>query len=630
MTRHGRTGEPARLRVAVPPTARPLMIFDGECAFCRLWIDRWSSMTGDRVDYAASQDVAARFPEIPPEVFARSVVLVDTTGEARTGAEAVLTALDSTRSGRLALGIYRHAPGVAMLAEMLYRIVASNRRSTSRVTRLLWGPTVLRPTYDVARCLYLRAIGLVYLVAFVSLWTQIDGLIGSRGILPVGEWLDAVARQAGPERFWHLPTLGWIDPSDTFLHVQCGAGALLAACVLAGWLPAFCLAICWALYLSLTVAGSTFLGFQWDNLLLEAGFLAVLIAPMRRRCRLGCAPGPPRLAVVLIQFLAFRLVFSSGVMKLASGDPVWRDLTALTYHYQTQCLPPWTAWYAHHLPLWAQKLSCAGMFAIELGAPWLIAAPRRLRHLGAALLVMLQLAILVTGNYGFFNLLSLALCLMLLDDTVWPVAWRHQPAEPGRGPRRRPAGWPLIALASVILVIATVRLAQAFRTPIRWPAPVAWLDRTVAPLRTVNRYGLFSDMTTTRNEIVVEGSRDAVTWLPYEFRWKPGDPDARPRFTTPHMPRLDWQMWFAALGDCRDNPWFQLFMRRLLEGSPPVTSLLARDPFAGSPPLQVRAILYEYEFTGGGEAGTAQAATSWWRRRRLGVYCPALPRSTRG
>lgn len=610
----------SRFRVAAPPAERPLLIFDGDCNFCRLWVNRWLARTAGRVDYAPSQEMAARFPEIPPKVFARSVIFIDTDGEACCGAQAVFRALALTRAGAWPLWLYHHAPGVAGAAEILYAFVASRRTLFSRITRLVWGQNVMPPSYGVARCLFLRLMAVVYLIAFVSLWVQIDGLIGSRGILPVASWVEAGTRSLSVERYWEYPTLCWLNSSDMFLHLQCGAGALLALAALAGLAPAPCFAILWALYLSLTIACREFLGFQWDNLLLEAGFLSILLSPLVWRCRLACETSPARTPLVLVHWLVFRLMFSSGVVKLSSGDPTWRDLTALTFHYQTQCLPPWTAWYAHHMPVWAHKLSCALMFGVELGAPFLILAPRRLRHLGAGALIGLQLIVMATGNYGFFNLLSIALCLTLLDDTFWPLRWRASTA-PGGPVVRRWSRWITVPLAAVIFTVGAVRQGEAFRTEIEWPAPISGLVDLVSPFRSVNWYGLFSIMTTTREEIIVEGSDDGTTWLAYEFKWKPGDATRRPAFVTPHMPRLDWEMWFAALTDYRSAPWFTRFLGRLLEGSPQVLALLDRNPFPNAPPRYVRAVLYDYVFT---EPSERRDSGAWWKRRFVRDYAPAL------
>jgi len=339
-------------------------------------------------------------------------------------------------------------------------------------------------------------------------------------------------------------------------------------------------------------------------------------------------------------------------VKLLSGDPTWRNLTALTFHYQTQPLPTWIGWYSQQLPVWFQKLSCAIMFGIELGAPFLIFTPRRLRFLGAALLAGLQVLILLTGNYTFFNWLTLALCLLLLDDFalamivprklsgLFPVnqscgcelsnGGAHGVTRPASSMVGRailcPPGlrWPrplLVVIAVVILSASSFTLAVTLgcRSPLL--APFGWVAGQLAPLRSVNNYGLFAVMTTQRNEIIVEGSNDGAIWLAYEFRYKPGDVTRRPSFVAPFQPRLDWQMWFAALGDYQQNPWFGNFCERLLQGSPDVLALLDKNPFPDKPPHFIRAEFYNYHFTNFAER---RATGAWWKRESIGEYLPSV------
>jgi hypothetical protein len=400
---------------------------------------------------------------------------------------------------------------------------------------------------------------------------------------------------------------------------------VLGFLLLAGIAPILTLLGCWALYLSLANVCRDFLWFQWDSLLLETGFLAIFLAPWREISRPGTDPPPARSALWLMRWLLFRLMFSSAVVKIASGDPSWRGLTALQYHYETQCLPPWTAWYAHHLPAWFQRWSAIGMFAIEGIAPFLIFAPRRLRMLGGLGLALLQVLILLTGNYSFFNLLTLALIVLLLDDAVWPLSWRGRAAGSNPLPLHarggRWPGWVTGTATAALFTLSLVPLLGALRVP---PARLGLLlavEQAVAPLRIVNGYGLFAVMTTSRPEIIVEGSAEGRIWQPYEFRYKPGDPLRRPPFVAPHQPRLDWQMWFAALGDYRSSPWYLSFCRRLLEGSRPVLGLLANNPFPTSPPRYVRGVVYDYHFT---DAATRRATGAWWRREERGAFGPVL------
>ncbi len=500
--------------------------------------------------------------------------------------------------------------------------------------RLDRGLDRLAGRYRLAGWLFLRLLGAVYLVAFASLWVQVDGLLGSRGILPAVRYLATATRMLGPERYRLLPTLFWLGSGDGALHAACAAGVVLSLLVLAGVVEVPALAGLWVLYLSLVTVGRDFLSFQWDALLLETGALAVFLPRpswRARRTPLARARPPRPLALLLLWWLLFRLMFSSGAVKLASGDAAWRSLDALKYHYQTQPLPSWIGWFADQLPGGFQVASAVVMFVIELVVPWLILGTRRSRRIAFVPLVALQLLIAATGNYGFFNLLTVALCLLLLDDAVWSrlgrwgrrLAGRLGPPEDGAAPGRRAWGrWVAAPFVAVVLLVSLVEVTGATGLPSPWPRPVYALRRAISPLRSVNGYGLFAVMTTERPEIVVEGSDDGTTWRAYGFRWKPGPLDRRPRFCEPHMPRLDWQMWFAALGGnpARD-PWFVAFLTRLAEGSPPVLGLLAENPFPDAPPRFLRARLYDYRFT---DLETLRNTGRWWRREDLGPYLQAV------
>jgi predicted DCC family thiol-disulfide oxidoreductase YuxK len=610
-------------RVAHPPE-RPLAIFDGDCGFCRAWIARWRTLTGPGVDYAASQEVAGRFPEIPAEAFARAFQLVLPDGRLLEGAEAVFATLAEKPGGGLLAGAYARVPGFAPIAELAYRAIASHRPAATALTRFLWGRSVAKPTYLGASALFTRLLGLTYLVAFVSLWVQVDGLVGEHGILPIGRYLDWVGGQTGTERYWLLPTLCWISSSDAFLHGLCGAGALAGLCLAAGFLPAVSAAAAWALYLSVAIAGQVFLEFQWDFLLLEAGLLAIfLVSPRKLRFGSGLAASP--VALWLLRWLLFRLMFSSGWVKLASGDSNWRNLSALRFHYETQPLPPWTAWFMHQMPASFQTASALFLFFVELAVPILYFAPRRLRVLACAMTVLLQALIAATGNFAFFNLLAVALAVLLLDDESLPRRWRRA----ARSPAAEARSWPrpvLAGVAAIALFASSIEFAASLDRSLALPRPVVAAVRRLGVLRSFNGYGLFMVMTTDRPEIVVEGSVDGADWRPYEFRWKPGNPERRPRFVAPHQPRLDWQMWFAALGGYSDNLWVGAFLEGLLEGRPEVVALLARNAFPDGPPRYVRAVLYDYRFTDAGERARTGA---WWRRRLLGLYCPVVERPER-
>jgi hypothetical protein len=380
-----------------------------------------------------------------------------------------------------------------------------------------------------------------------------------------------------------------------------------------------CLALLWLFYLSLVAASPIFLNYQWDSLLLESGLLAILLTPWGLRLgRAGDAPWP--FSIWLVRWLVFRLMFLSGVVKLTSGDPVWHDWKALEYHYQTQPIPAWSSWYMHQMPPWFQSLSVGIMFYAELVAPFLIFGPRRLRWVGFVTLVLLQVLIATTGNYGFFNFLAVVLCLSLLDDRDWNSLARQRPVITHHSswswPRRILVG----GVGGLLIAVTAAQTMEAVWPSVGVPVPVQMVAEWLEPLRSANPYGLFRVMTTKRPEITVEGSDDGETWKPYRFRWKPDELDRAPRFAILHLPRLDWQMWFAALaGHCGSVPWFLRFERRLLAGTPEVLGLLRENPFPDHPPRFIRARLALYSFT-------RRGSKDWWQCDELGLFCPEVAR----
>ena len=477
--------------------------------------------------------------------------------------------------------------------------------------------------FQLSRWVFLRLIGVTYLLAFASLIPQIIGLVGVDGLLPATQYLERAKEFYGTDAYMLLPTLGWISASDAVLLGLCWGGVALSAVAILGIAPMLAFWFLWILYLSLTVLGQTFLSFQWDVLLLEAGLLASLYAPLGWWPALGKdgrAPVPVRW---LLWLLLFKLMFLSGITKLVSGDETWRGLTALTFHYQTQPLPTWTSWYAHHLPAWLHTAATAVMFVIELVVPFLVLAPtrfRRTRATACGLLLLLQLGIAATGNYGVFNLLTAVLCLVLLDDQhfrwLLPKSVGQKASTDSPTEEPRPWRWGVTAVAIPIGVISMVTVwhGTTYASPHPgWSNDLVGLSRS---LRSINSYGLFRTMTTERPELIVEGSMDGATWEEYSFRWKPGDLSRSPRFVQPHMPRLDWQMWFAALDPYGSRPWLNPMLDGLLENSQTVLGLMdqAGNPFPDDPPRYVRLMQYRYEFTTPDER---LETGNWWRRELI-------------
>lgn len=631
------------LHVSNPPP-KPLLIWDGDCDFCRLWIERWRETTAGEVDYLTSQEAADRFREIPTEDFNRSIVLIQPDGIVIFGAQAVYRSLAYRRSREWLAWSYDHLPGFAGVSESAYGLIARHRKFASAITRLLWGKDVRRPTYLWARLWFLRALGAIYFIAFVSLWVQVDGLIGSNGMSPVNQFLSAARSQLGPDVYTVLPTLCWLGSSDTSLHFLCGCGVLCSLLLIFDIAPALSLVALFALYLSLTTAGQVFFSFQWDVLLLETGFLSIFFAPWRlwpsrrssRGSTLSAAAPVSRVGLFLLKLLLFKLMLMSGVVKLTSGDDSWWRLTALDYHYWSQPLPTVFGWWADKSPEWFKHFSVAFCLVVEIIVPFFIWAPRRLRLIAAGLLIFLQLVIAITGNYCFFNLLTIALCLLLIDDSTvrkkrlaicaQSIGAPGLPAEASAKAGACALPQRLCAYAGIIVLIVTLPINawlifSAFKPLSQPPSPLASLYERLEAFHIVNGYGLFRVMTTDRREIILEGSADGIDWLPYEFKWKPGDVKRAPGWCAPHQPRLDWQMWFAALGTPRENPWFVALIYRLLQGSPQVGGLLANNPFPDKPPRYIRAMFYRYRFT---TVDELRHTGAWWKREELREYLPAL------
>ena len=508
----------------------------------------------------------------------------------------------------------------------------------------------LRPaTYLFSSWLFLKLIGAVSLIAFISYWVQANGLIGEQGILPYTELLQNVDRHwqendPGISKFWLFPTLLWLNQSAGALTVLFIVGVVASSLLIVGLATPLAAITIWITYLSLITVGGVFLSFQWDILLLETLFLTIFFSPLRWLDRLARRPHPPALVRWLIWFLLFRLMFESGLVKLTyfgvEGENTWRDFTALDYHYWTQPLPTWTSWHLHWLPGWLHKISLSMMFAAELACPFLIWFPRKIRMVGFTALFGFQILIAASGNYGFFNLLSTVLCLALVDDQSLPQFIQRFIGSPHD--RRSPNAAIRIARILLLSPLCALVLWQGIdflradfvgnrgESGRQRKNPPAWereITHRIQSLHLVNPYGLFRVMTRTRPEIVIEGSVDGLTWEPYPFKWKPVSIRETPKFTTPHMPRLDWQMWFAALhvearGTFETAPqWFNLFIRKLAQNNESVLSLLRENPFAHDRPKLLRLRLYHYTFC---NPEIRRTTGAWWERKLLDRYTMLL------
>jgi len=586
------------------------LIYDGDCGICGRWVAYWKLLTGDRIAYRPYQQAAADFPAISLDAFRHSIQLIEPDGTIYSGAAATFRVLRRAPGKGAWWWLYAHVPGFAPIAEWAYTFFARRRGLLNVLTRWLWGTTLEPPRYDLVRWWFLRGLGLVYLCAFASLSVQVLGLVGSGGILPLDAFLPAVRQNFGEGGWVLVPTLFWIDASDTALVVGTYVGIALALAVTFGVFVVPALAGAFVLYLSYCYAGQQFMSYQWDGLLLEAGFLAMFL------------PAGSRIVIWLYRLFLFRYLFMAGAAKLVSGDATWRSLTALSYHFETQPLPTPLAWYVAHLPAGALEFATAATLAVEVVLIFLVFTPRRPRMLAAWAVIVFQSLIILTGNYNFFNLLTILLTLFLFDDAalrrVLPsrliARVTAATSQAGRGATRF-----AVLLALIVVPVGANRIGQLL---LRHDLPLTdVVTRLVTPLMIVNGYGLFANMTTARPEIIVEGSADGTTWHAYDFRYKPGATARAPTWNIPHQPRLDWQMWFAALGDPREESWFVSFAERLLENKPDVVALLANNPFPDRPPQFVRATLYDYRFT---DASTRATTGAWWVRRQEDEVLPPV------
>lgn len=593
----------------------PLLIYDGDCGFCIYSVRYWQKLTGDSVNYRPYQEVASQFPKISIDEFQHAVQYVAPDGKISRAAEASFLTLSHSSSKKFWLTLYRKVPGFAFITEMMYAFIAAHRDAFYRISVLLWGKEREPSTYNLISWLFLRALGIIFFIAFFSFGIQALGLIGNQGIIPVSELTDLAYQQLGRTSYWALPMIFWFNSSDLAIELTCWGGALLSLLLVFNIFPRFSLIALYILYLSLCSAGQMFMTFQWDSYLLETGLIAIFLISYQI------------VGIWLLRWLLFRFIFEGGIVKILSGDPTWRDFSALSYYFMTEPLPTPLAWYAHHLPEAVLKFCTGAALFIELVIPFLIFMPRRIRFIAGFLILLMQGLILITGNYNFFNLLTMLLCLVLFDDQA------IRKIIPGTAQFllnkiRFPAPGNLMRKVTYLFAAVTVSLSLLqyyirFNATSITPAMlfVNSIAFSVAPLRIVNPYGPFAIITTTRNEIIIEGSSDGKNWVEYEFKYKPGDVDHPLKWNIPHQPRLDWQMWFAALGSLDSNPWLSRLFERILENSPHVMDLFASNPFPDKPPLLVRARMYQYDFTTPDER---RSTGDVWKREYVGLYAPEV------
>ncbi len=477
------------------------------------------------------------------------------------------------------------------------------------------------------RWVFLRCLGLIFFSAFYSLAFQIHGLIGPDGILPAGAWLKDVARMLpGLSRFWYVPSVLWMGSGHAALTALVWGGLIASVLLVLNVWPRGMIAACFIVFLSFISAAQDFSSYQSDGMLLEAAFLSLFFAPAGLRPGLGADQPPSRASLFLLRWEWFRIYFESGIVKILSGEEQWRNLTAMDHYYENGPLPTWIGWYTQQrLAHSFHAATALATLAIELVLVWMAWLPRRFRLACFAIVTPLQIGIIVTANYAFLNYLVLVLGFLLLDDKVFTRLGLRVPETAGIRPL---PVWRKATAAAVLAWVFYATVAPYLSmTAMTGPSPLAAPARLLGPFRVANQYGLFAVMTRARYEIEFQGSRDGRTWIAYPFRYKPQDPAEAPGVYAPYQPRFEWNLWFASLGSWQQYPWVVNAEIRLLEGSPDVLRLFRRNPFAGSPPQQVRTVLWQYWFT---RAGEKRRTGRWWRREPRGSYAPAFERRPGG
>jgi lipase maturation factor 1 len=515
----------------------------------------------------------------------------------------------------------------------------------------------------IPRWIFLRALGLIYFSAFYSLFFQIKGLMGPQGVLPAQHYLAAVARALGPMRFWYAPSLFWISAGSGMLMTTMIVGLVASVVAFLNVWPRFSLFVCFVCFLSFVSATNVWSNYQSDGMLLEAGFIALFFAPPGFLPGWGTDHPPSRASLFLLQWEWFRIYFESGMVKLLSGDIQWRNFTAMDEYYQNGPLPTWIGWYVEHLPHWFHAASTVGTLVLELGLVFMLFFPRRIRIVCFFIVTPWEAGVILTANYTFLNYLVLSLGFLLLDDKFLrrfvPARFRplepvvtataevrdepplsilstgdaeQRPSDPAPGPDLPRLGlrapfarhWRAFSFAVSVVILSWIAYdttVEMIAMPLHGAplptAPIAALD----PFRIANQYGLFAVMTRGRYEIEFQGSNDGENWNAYPFRYKPQALNETPGIYAPYQPRFEWNLWFASLGDWRQNDLVPATEMCLLTNDPDVLGLFSSNPFPRSPPRFTRAVLWQYWFTSRDEK---RRTGDWWRRQWLGLYAPEL------
>jgi hypothetical protein len=478
------------------------------------------------------------------------------------------------------------------------------------------------PSYWLTRFMILRLLGIIYAIAFLVAINQVLPLIGSNGLLPVGIYLKQVGAALGSEGagFARLPSVFWLGHSDTALLTGAWLGFVLSCIVVVGFANAPLLAVLWFLYMSFVHVGQEWYGYGWEIQLTETGFLAIFLCPLLDMRPFPRRP-PPIPIIILFRWLIFRIMLGAGLIKIR-GDEMWRNGTALYYHFETQPIPgPLSRWF-HFQPHTVLKMGVWFNHLAELVAPWFVFWPRTARHIAGVVIVLFQISIILSGNLSFLNWLTIVPALACFDDGFWSrLLPRALVSKAEAAADNAEESTPMQTTA---LIVAAVIALLSIQPVVNMLSPGQIMNTSFDPLGLVNTYGAFGTVGKERFNVVFEGtmdedSTDRANWKPYIYKGLPVSLDKRPPQIAPYQLRLDWQMWFAAMSSAGEYPWTLHLVWKLLHNDPPVISLFAGNPFPDKPPRYIRAVLYRYRF-----AKPGNPRGLWWNRERIHVWLPAF------
>ena len=543
------------------------MVWDGECSFCKKFADRFETRSKNLVEFIPYQLLSEKYPNAPAYDYQNSVYFLENSGST-SGAEAIFNFFKKTGIKWPNI-LYEKFKFFRSTTEFFYWLIAKNRKVAGVLGRFFFGSNFLKDTFSISSWLFGRFLGLVGLIAFLSFWFQAEALISSKGVIPFGDDLNQVKSyifKSNQEisKWLIRPSLLWISQTDIWLNVVILIGICSSFLLIGGLIPHIAIMLSWISYLSIAVVSEPFLNFQWDALLLETYFLSFFLVPWKLHHKRNSLANPPALGRWLLWLLAFKLMFESGVVKFTfygeGGSNAWKDLTALNYHFWTQPIPSWISYYIDKLPTIFDKAALIFTYFCELIIPFFIFFPRRLRRFSAIFLITFQLLILLSGNYGFFNILTIAICITLFDDQFLhkfsKIKFLTSSIDDNRIIKYKKIkfGFSLVVLVCFLYTFK-IFLDRDFQgnnpENINKNDNRSLLGQKIIDVaqvsRSMNAYGLFRVMTTTRPEILIELQDQDSTWSNVNFNYKPGLESERPKFFLPHMPRLDWQMWFEAL-----------------------------------------------------------------------------------